>query len=45
MGGEVLGPEKVLCPRIGECQNQEAGVGRLGSRRMGKRIVDFWRRN
>jgi hypothetical protein len=23
---------KVLCPSIGECQGQEAGVGGLGSR-------------
>jgi hypothetical protein len=27
MGGEALGPVKVLCPTIGECQDQEAGVG------------------
>jgi hypothetical protein len=32
MGGEALGPVKVLCPSIGECQGQEAGVGGLGSR-------------
>jgi hypothetical protein len=32
MGGEVLGPVKVLYPSIGECQDQEAGVGELGSR-------------
>jgi hypothetical protein len=23
MGGEALGPEKALCPSIGECQDQE----------------------
>ena len=23
MGGEALGPVKVLCPSIGECQDQE----------------------
>jgi hypothetical protein len=23
MGGEAFGPVKVLCPRIGECQDQE----------------------
>jgi hypothetical protein len=23
MGGEALGPMKVLCPSIGECQEQE----------------------
>jgi hypothetical protein len=36
MGGEALGPVKVLCPSIGECQDQEAGVGELGSR--GKQV-------
>jgi hypothetical protein len=30
VGGEALGPVKVLCPSIGECQGQEAGVGGLG---------------
>jgi hypothetical protein len=38
MGGEALGPLKVLCPTIGECQGQEAGVGGLVSRRMGEGI-------
>jgi hypothetical protein len=32
MGREALGPVKVLCPSIGECQGQEVGVGGLGSR-------------
>jgi hypothetical protein len=32
MGGEALGPLKVLCPSIGEYQGQEAGVGGLGNR-------------
>jgi hypothetical protein len=32
MGGEVLGLVKILCPSIGECQGQEAGMGGLGSR-------------
>ena len=32
---EVLGPVKVLCPSIGECQGQEVGVGGLGSRGRG----------
>jgi hypothetical protein len=32
MGGEALGPVKVLCPSIGECQGQEAGAGGLVSR-------------
>jgi hypothetical protein len=26
MGGKALGPVKVLCPSIVECQGQEAGV-------------------
>jgi hypothetical protein len=29
--GEALGPVKVLCLSIGECQGQEAGVGGLVS--------------
>jgi hypothetical protein len=34
MGGEALGPVKVLYPSIGECQGQEAGVcGLVSSRR------------
>jgi hypothetical protein len=32
MGGEAFGPVKILCPCIGKCQGQEAGVGRLGSK-------------
>jgi hypothetical protein len=32
MEGEALGPMKALCPSIGECQSQEAGVGGLGNR-------------
>jgi hypothetical protein len=32
MGGEALGLAKIICPSTGECQGQEAGVGRLGSR-------------
>jgi hypothetical protein len=46
MGGEALGPVKVLCPSIWEFQGQEAGVGGgVGSkeRRMG--IEDFRRGN
>jgi hypothetical protein len=35
MGGEALGPVKVLCPRIEDCQSQEAGVGGLVSRGKG----------
>ena len=45
MGGEALGPVKVLCPSIGECLGQEAGVGRLGSRGRGERIGDFQKGN
>ena len=41
MGGEALGPVKVLCPSVGECQDQEAGVGGLVSRGMGERIGGF----
>jgi hypothetical protein len=36
MGGQALGPVKVLCPRIGECQGQEAGVGGLLNRGRGR---------
>jgi hypothetical protein len=38
MGGEALGPVKVLCPSIGESQGQEVEVGGLGSRGRGKDI-------
>jgi hypothetical protein len=41
MGGDPLGPVKVLCPSIWECQGQEAGVdGLVSSRRGGDR--GFW---
>ena len=43
MGGEVLGPVKALCPSIGECQGQEAGVGGLVSSVEGISGEDFWR--
>ena len=36
MGGEALGPVKVLCPSIGECQGLEVEVGWLLSRRQGE---------
>jgi hypothetical protein len=42
MGGEALGPVKVLHPSV-ECQGQEAGVGGLVSRRRGERIEGFQR--
>jgi hypothetical protein len=45
MGEEALGPVKVLCPSIGECQGQDAEVGGLGSRGKGERIGDFRRGN
>ena len=32
MGGEALGLWKIICPCTGECQGQEAEVGRLGSK-------------
>ena len=35
MGGEALGPVKVLFPSIGEYQGREAGVGRLMNRGRG----------
>jgi hypothetical protein len=35
MGGETLGPVKVLCSSIGEYHGQEARVGGLGSRGRG----------
>jgi hypothetical protein len=41
MGGEALGPVKVLCPSIGECQVKEVGVGGLVSRGRGEGIGDF----
>jgi hypothetical protein len=45
MRGEALDPVKVLCPNIGECLGQEAGVGGLRNRGRGDRIGDFWRGN
>jgi hypothetical protein len=41
MGGEALGPVKVLCPSLGKFQGQEAGVGELGSRGKEKGIGGF----
>jgi hypothetical protein len=32
VGGEALGLSKIICPSTGEYQDQEAGVGRMGSR-------------
>ena len=31
LGREALGLAKIICPSTGECQDKEAGVGRLGS--------------
>jgi hypothetical protein len=47
MGGQALGPVKVLSPNIERCQGQEVGVGGLGSRGRGKGIEggSFWRGN
>jgi hypothetical protein len=45
MGGDVLGPVKVICPIIGDCQGPEEGVGRLVSRRRREGIRDFQRGN
>jgi hypothetical protein len=45
MGGEALGPVKVLCLSIGECQGQDVGVGGLGTRGRGEWIGDFQRGN
>jgi hypothetical protein len=44
MGRETLGPMKAQCPSVGECQDREAGVGRLVSKE-GDYLWDFWRRN
>jgi hypothetical protein len=41
MGGEAIVPVKILCPSIGDCQGQEAGVGRLVSSSRGKGIRGF----
>jgi hypothetical protein len=41
MVGEALGPVKVLCRTIGECQGQEVEVGELVSRASGEQIVGF----
>jgi hypothetical protein len=43
MGGEAIGLVKILCPSIGKCQGQEAGVGRLGSMGRGEGVEDFQR--
>jgi hypothetical protein len=45
MRGEALGPVKALCPSVGECQGQEAGVSGLVSRGMEERGGEFCRGN
>jgi hypothetical protein len=45
MGGETLGPVKVLCPSVGECQGQEEGVGGLVSRGRVEEMERAWSRN
>jgi hypothetical protein len=45
MGGEALGPVNALCPSVGKCQGQEAGVGGLVSKGLEKRIGGFQRGN
>ena len=37
----MLGPEKVGCPGIAECQDREVGVGKLVSRGRGNGIGCF----
>ena len=41
MGGEVLGPVKVLCSSIGECLGQEAGGVGWGAGGRGRGSVIF----
>jgi hypothetical protein len=41
MGREDLGLAKILCPSIGRCQGQEAGVGGLESREREEGIGAF----
>jgi hypothetical protein len=36
-------PVKVLCPSVGECQDQEVGVSGLVSRGRREGIGGFWR--
>jgi hypothetical protein len=41
VGGEILGLLKAQCPRVGECQYREAGVGGLVSKGRRDRIGEF----
>jgi hypothetical protein len=45
VGEEALGPVKVLCPSIGECQDRKVRVDGLMNRGKGKQIGGFWRGN
>jgi hypothetical protein len=45
MREEALGPVKVLCPSVGECQGQEVRVGGLVSRGKEEGIGSFQRGN
>ena len=45
MGGEALGPVMALSPSVGECQDQEVGVGKLVSKGRGDWIRGFRRGN
>ena len=45
MRGEALGPVKAHCPRVGEYQVREAGVGGLVSMGRGEGIEGFQRGN
>ena len=42
---KALGPVKALCPSVGECQGQEAGVGELVSSGIGEGLRGFQSRN
>jgi hypothetical protein len=44
MRGVALGPVKVICPSIGDCQGQEVDVGRLVSRGRRDGIGGFQRK-
>jgi hypothetical protein len=41
VGREALGPERTRCPRVGECQDREVGVGGLVIRGKGNGIEIF----
>ena len=44
MRGETPGPVRAQCPRIGECQDREVGVGGIVSRGR-KDMIGFQRGN